>query len=31
MFNFESDGITITKIKVEGKKKDKIVYLDENS
>jgi hypothetical protein len=30
-FNYEYDGIPIAKIKVEGKKKDKIVYLDENS
>jgi len=30
-FNYECDGIPIAKIKVDGKKKDKIVYLDENS
>jgi hypothetical protein len=30
-FNYECDGIPIAKIKVEGKKKDKTVYLDENS
>jgi hypothetical protein len=30
-FNYECDGFPIAKIKVDGKKKDKIVYLDENS
>jgi hypothetical protein len=30
-FNFENDGIPIAKIKIDGKKKDKIVSLDENS
>jgi len=30
-FNFENDGIPIAKIKIDGKKKDKTVSLDENS